>query len=75
MSDYYLSRTLDDGQRMCIAPINSEMAAANNIEPSESVGYYLYKHLNDSHRSDVEILAKIPNEDAAFELGRILGLK
>lgn len=74
MSDYYLTRDLENGERMYIAPINAEMAAANNIEAAESVGYYLYKRQPDSHRSEVEILAKLPSEDAAFELGRILGL-
>jgi hypothetical protein len=74
MSDYYLSRDLENGERMFIAPIDAEMAAANNIELAESVGYYLYKRQPNRHRSDVEILAKLPSEEAVFKLGKILGL-
>lgn len=74
MSDYYLSRDLENGERMYIAPINADMATANNIEAADSCGYYLYKRRSGKHLSDVLILAKLPSEEAAFELGEMLGL-
>lgn len=74
MSDYFMSKDMGNGEYMYISPINSEVAAAQNIEVTESIGYYLYKRLADSRLSDVCILAKLPSEEAAFELGQILGL-
>jgi len=75
MADYYLSGTSESGVELVIAPITEDMAAAQNIEGSESVGYFLYQKNNTFDRLDVCILAKVASEEAAFELGRILGLK
>lgn len=74
MSDYFLSGEMQTGERLIIAPITSDIAAAHNMDASESVGYFLYQKMRDHRNSDVCILAKLPSEDAAFELGRILGL-
>ena len=72
--DYFLSCQKDDGSSLCIAPITSEIALAHNICEKESVGYFLFQRLYNKSSSDVQILAKLPSEDAAFELGSILGL-
>lgn len=74
MSDYFLSGETRTGQRLVIAPITAEIAAAHDMDRSESVGYFLYQKSADSGSEGVNILARLPSEDAAFELGRILGL-
>ncbi|MDV3250189.1 hypothetical protein DevBK_02460 [Devosia sp. BK] len=74
MSDYYLSRLMDNGDLMCISPISSEVAAANNMQLVESYGYFLLRKKAKRRSQDVEILARLPSEDAAFELSKILGL-
>lgn len=74
MSDYFLSGETLTGERLIIAPITAEVAAAHNMDAADSVGYFLYQKTTRMHNSDVCILAKLPSEDAAFQLGRILGL-
>ena len=74
MADYYLSGVSATGERLVIAPITSEVAAAHDMKESESLGYFLYQKIDTSEKSDVSILAKLPSEEAAFELGRLLGL-
>ncbi|MEA2838732.1 MAG: hypothetical protein QOF41_62 [Methylobacteriaceae bacterium] len=75
MTDYYLSGTSNTGEQLIIAPISDEVAAAQNITDSESIGYFLYQKNNAGDRLDISILAKVTSEEAAFELGRILNLK
>jgi len=74
MSDYFLSGETRTGEKLIIAPITAEIAAAHNMDASESVGYFLYQKTKKRQNADVCILAKLPSEDAAFELGRLLGL-
>ncbi|TPI30913.1 hypothetical protein FJW08_12385 [Mesorhizobium sp. B3-2-1] len=74
MSDYFFSGESKTGEKLFIAPITSDVAAAHNIADSESIGYFLYQKPAGTHNADVCILAKLPSEDAAFELGRLLGL-
>lgn len=75
MTDYYLSGTSDGGSELVIAPISQEIAAAQNMIGQESLGYFLYQKNNPEDRLDICILAHIPSEEAAFELGRILNLR
>lgn len=74
MSDYFLCGETRTGEKLVIAPITADIAAAHNMDASESVGYFLYQRSGQSQNLSVNILAKLPSEDAAFELGRILGL-
>jgi hypothetical protein len=75
VTDYYLSGTSNTGEQLIIAPISDEVAAAQNITDSESIGYFLYQKNNGGDRLDISILAKVTSEEAAFELGRLLNLK
>ncbi len=75
MSDYYFSGTAQSGEQLVIAPITDEMAAAQNIDDSESIGYFLYQKNSQRDSLDISILAKIPSEEAAFELKRLLNLR
>ena len=72
--DYYLSGRSATGERLVIAPISAEIAAAHNMNDSESLGYFLYRVLENGGALCTAILAKLSSEDAAFEMGRILGL-
>lgn len=75
MSDYFLSGDMQTGGKLIISPITSDVAAAHNMNASESVGYFLYQKTDNKQNTGVCILAKLPSEEAVFELGRILGLR
>jgi len=73
MSEYYLTSHGGD-ERLFIAPINAGMAAENNMSIDDSIGYFLCRETDERGSKQVFILAKLASEEAAFELGDILGL-
>lgn len=74
MSEYFLSGQSRTGDDLYIAPITSEIAEANNIGRDEFIGYFLYQKKHGSDSTFACVLAKLPSEDAAFELAGILNL-
>lgn len=74
MSDYFLSGRAETGEDLYISPITSDIADANNIDRDESIGYFLYQKRPGSGNSGACILAKLPSEDAVFELAKLLNL-
>ena len=73
MAMNYYSASVGNDMSIIISPLTNQQAVAAGIEIDQSGGYYLYC-TSRSCPGDVDILAKVQSEDAAFTLSRLLSL-
>lgn len=70
----YYSRTIDNDMSLRISPLTNVQARTAGPEFEETGGYFLYQARNsDPH--NVEVLAHVCSDEAAFRLSRLLGLE
>ena len=74
MDAFYLSAKRDDNTSLCIAPLTKRRIEAAGESLSDCGGYYLFERCSDDPDS-VHILARIPSEEAAFQLAGLLHLE
>lgn len=73
MAMSYYSANIDNDQSIIISPLTNLQANAAGINPDNAGGYYLY-YKSQSSPEDVEVLARVQSEEAAFRLSRLLKL-
>lgn len=73
LSNFYLSRTDDDGSVLGLSLLSNRRAAAAGIAPSDASGYFLYR-ATPCDPDSVEILARVDSDEAALRLKGLLGL-
>jgi hypothetical protein len=71
---YFFSASREDGTTLYIAELADAEAIAAGYDPADAIGYFLYK-LRGSEPHSIEVLARIDDHTAAFELSRMLGLR
>lgn len=70
----YLSKVLDAERLLCLAPITQRQIEMADSEPSDCSGYFLFEQMGVTECKGVRILAQVHSDDAALELGSMMGL-
>lgn len=73
MSDLYLSRDTEGG-RIAIGPMSSRKRRLCADPLDDISGYFLTLERDSGHLSEVLVLARIPNDEAALKLAQALSL-
>jgi len=73
MDAIYLSASIDQDAKLCIAPLTKRRIEASGEDPADAYGYYLFE-CRDGDPDNLEIIARVASEDAALKLGRLLRL-
>jgi len=74
MAEYYFSKKIDKETSLCIAPLTDKRIELSGETIDDPSGYFLYEVRGRGEPDEVRILAKIPSEEAAFQLKDILEL-
>jgi hypothetical protein len=75
MAEYYFSSRIDSNTTLCIAPLTERRAGMVVEEIDDTSGYFLYQMRTAGQQSEIEVLARITSEEAAFRLRRLLALE
>lgn len=75
MADYYFSAQIDRETTLCIAPLTSKRIELSGQQIPDASGYFLYQTRGGGEPGEVEILARLENEEAALRLKDMLSLK
>jgi hypothetical protein len=74
MADFYFSAKVGDDTTLCIAPLTDRRIELSGEELEDASGYFLYTTIGGSEPCEVQIIARIASEEAAFTLRRMLSL-
>lgn len=75
MSDYYFSAQLDNDTTLCLAPLTDRRIEQSGEDVADVSGYFLYSLRGSDGPQDVEILAHVRSEEAAWRLKAMLKLE
>jgi hypothetical protein len=75
MAEYYFSAKVDSDTTLCIAPITNRRVELSGQEIADRSGYFLFQTRGNGEPGDVEIIARLESEEAAFRLKDMLSLK
>ena len=68
MADYYFSVNLDNDRTLCLAPLTNRHIEHCGVSLEDESGYFLYEKCNSEEFGNIEIIARVMSEDAAFKL-------
>ena len=71
MLNLYFSSKRDDGTRLYLAPLSSRRQAACVEKVEDPSGYFLFEERGSGALPEIEILARVDNDDAALRLSRL----
>jgi hypothetical protein len=74
MDYYYFSAQLEDGRILCLSQMTDRRLAMSGQTVEDVSGYFLYELHDKDESSPVEIIARVPTEEAAFRLRDMLNL-
>jgi hypothetical protein len=75
MAEYYFSAQIDAETTLCIAPLTDRRLELSGEQIEDASGYFLFATRGGGEPTDVEILASVPSEEAAWRLRTMLGLE
>ena len=68
MPEYYFSVALDHNRSLFVAPLTDRKLAISGQQLSDTSGYFLYEKRGQGESADIEIIAKLLSQEAAFRL-------
>ena len=74
MMNLYYSTVLEDGRKLFLAPLSSRRLAACADVITDASGYFLFEETQSSGASEIEILAQVHDDKAAFRLSRLFSM-
>jgi hypothetical protein len=75
MDYYYFSADLEDGRILCLSQMTDRRLALAGQAGEDVSGYFFFYELHGKDESaPVEIIARVPTEEAAFRLRDMLNL-
>jgi hypothetical protein len=74
MDYYYFSAELQDGRMLCLSQMTDRRLAMSGQAIDDVSGYFLYELHGKHDTAPVEIIARVPTEEAAFRLREMLNL-
>ena len=72
MSGYYLSVRIDEDHLLCVSPLTDRNIHLSGQDVEDPSGYFLFEKRGNDDDQDVEILAHLVSEEAAFRMGQLL---
>lgn len=75
MAEYYFSARMDNGATLCLAPLTDRRIELSGEDVADPSGYFLYATQGSDFRTEVQILARVTSEEAAWKLKEILSLE
>ena len=74
MSEYYLSVRLDANRLLCVAPLTDRNITISGQTIEDPSGYFLFEKRGVDDSPEVEILAHLVSEEAAFRMADLLNM-
>lgn len=74
MREYYMNATTSKGTLLCLSTLTRRVIEMLQDEIDDVSGHFLYEIDNSSNFPRARILARIPDDQAALEMGDMLGL-
>ncbi len=74
MMNLYYSTILSDGRKLFLAPLSSRRMAACADAVSDASGYFLFEETLSAAGPEIEILAQVHDDEAAFRLSRLFSM-
>ena len=75
MALFFFSKKLENGKTLYLAPLTERLLMHCADEIEDPSGYFLFERVERGHLMDVEILARVPTDDAAFRISRMMGME
>lgn len=76
MSEFYFDADLGGNRTLCLAPLSDrELQEAEVSDGEPSGGYFLFERVRRGNREELEIIARVPTDDAADRLRMLLALR
>lgn len=75
MAQFFFSRKMEDGKTLCLAPLTERLLLHCADEIEDPSGYFLFERLERGNLIDIEILARVATDEAAFRISRMMGLE
>ncbi len=75
MAELYFSAKVGKDAVLCISPLSDTKAEMSDEKIEDRSGYFLYELINNDEVREIEILARVPSDEAAVRLKNLLGLK
>lgn len=75
MSDCYFSAEIGDQTTLYLSPLTERRISMSGETIPDPSGYFLYEQRGVGDFAELEILAHVTSEDAAFRLSKMLGLR
>ena len=71
----YYSKSAEDGSYLRISPLTSKLSQYVISQVDLTSKYFLYRSSPKRTGLEIEVLAAIPDDDAAFQMSLLLGLE
>ena len=68
MAEFYFSVNLDDTRTLCLAPLTDRRIAMSGQEIENAAGYFLFEQSGSGEFANVEIIAHVVSDEAAYKL-------
>lgn len=75
MSDCYFSAEIGNQKTLYLAPLSDRRINMSGQSIADQSGYFLFEQRGTGDAAEVEILAHLLSEEAAFRLKDLLGLR
>jgi hypothetical protein len=75
MDDCYFSAEIGNEKTLFVAPLTDRRINMSGQSIADPSGYFLYEQRGTGSSAEVEILAHLVSEEAAFRLSELLGLR
>jgi hypothetical protein len=75
VAQYFFSSEERGGKTLCLAPLSDRLVAECGQEIPDSTGYFLFSREQVGDRENIEIIAHVPNDEAALHLRALVGLR
>jgi hypothetical protein len=68
MSTFYFTVNLDNQCTLCLAPLTNRRIEESGQDIPDPSGYFLYEKRHQGATDEIEILAQVMSDEAAFRL-------
>ena len=74
MAYLYYSAQIGEDRSLFLAPLSSRKLSACTDEITDVSGYFLYEEVQNGALYEINILAQVHSDDAAFKLSRMFNM-
>ena len=74
MAEFYFSVNISNEMSLCVAPLTRRRLESSGQEIEDEGGYYLFEKRGSGERAEIDVIAHIVSEEAAFRMRDLLGM-